>query len=116
MGVSVTGDTLVLLDDREFVIKVAQAEADLDIALASLASVQQAVVISKSSQEATEARLKGNQANLEKAEKNFKRFENMFRDSAVTRNQFDQVTAQLKAEQAYLQAMESDVVTGQISN
>ena len=109
---SMNGDTLVLLDDREFLIKVAQAEADLAIAKASLASVQQAVVISKSTQEATEARLKGNQANLEKAEKNFTRFENMFRDSAVTRNQFDQVTAQLKAEQAYLEAMQSDVVTG----
>jgi len=106
------GDTLVLLDDREFLIKVAQAEADLAIAKASLASVQQAVVISKSNLEATEARLKGNLANLEKAEKNFTRFENMFRDSAVTRNQFDQVTAQLKAEQSYLEAMQSDVVTG----
>jgi len=105
------GDTLVLLDDREFLIKVAQAEADLEIAKASLASVQQAVRISISTQEATESRLKGNQANLEKAEKNFKRFENMYRDSAVTLNQFDQVTAQLKAEQAYLEAMLSDVVT-----
>jgi membrane fusion protein (multidrug efflux system) len=66
---------------------------------------------SKSTQEATESRLKGNQANLEKAEKNFRRFENMYRDSAVTLNQFDQVTAQLKAEQAYLDAMQSDVVT-----
>jgi membrane fusion protein (multidrug efflux system) len=106
------GDTLVLLDDSEFLIKVAQAEADLAIAKASLASVQQAVVISKSNLEATQARLKGNLANLEKAEKNFTRFENMFRDSAVTRNQFDQVTAQLKAEQSYLEAMQSDVVTG----
>jgi len=42
----------------------------------------------------------------------YKRYENMFRDSAVTRNQFDQVTAQLKSEQAYLEAMESDVSTG----
>lgn len=105
------GDTLVLIDESEFVIKVAQATADLEIAKASLASVQQAVVISASTQEATEARLKGNQANLEKAEKNFRRFENMYRDSAVTLNQFDQVTAQLKAEQAYLEAMKSDVVT-----
>lgn len=106
------GDTLVLLDDEELAIKVAQAEADLEVAKASLLTVQQAVVISNSSLTSTEARLKGNAANLEKAEKNYKRFENMYRDSAVTLNQFDQVTAQLKSEQAYLQAMKSDVNTG----
>jgi membrane fusion protein (multidrug efflux system) len=106
------GDTLVLLDGTEFLIKVAQAEADLDIANANLLSIEQAVVVSKSSQTSTEAKLKGNTANLEKAEKNYHRFENMYRDSAVTLNQFDQVTAQLKSEQAYLQAMESDVTTG----
>ncbi|MEO8150408.1 MAG: HlyD family secretion protein [Bacteroidia bacterium] len=106
------GDTLALLDDDELAIKVTQAEADLEIAKANLFTIQQAVVISKSSQTSTEARLKGNAANLEKAEKNYKRFENMYRDSAVTLNQFDQVTAQLKSEQAYLQAMQSDVTTG----
>lgn len=107
-----TGDTLVLLDDAELLIKVAQAEADLEIAKANLKAIQQAIVISNSSLTSTEARLQGNTANLEKAEKNYKRFENMYKDSAVTLNQFDQVTAQLKSEQAYLLAMQSDVVTG----
>lgn len=106
------GDTLVLLDDAEFLIKVLQAEADLEIARANLATIEQAVVVSKSSSMSTQAKLKGNEANLEKAEKNFKRYENMFKDSAVTRNQFDQVTAQLKSEQAFLDAMENDVNTG----
>ncbi len=104
------GDTLVLLDDTEFLIKVAQAEADLEIAKANLAALEQAVFTSKSAQTSTEARLKGNVANLEKAEKNYRRFQNMFRDSAVTENQFDQATAQMKSEHAYLQAMQSDVV------
>ena len=106
------GDTLVLLDDHELAIKVAQAEADLAIAKANLLAMEQALVTSRSSLSSTEARMKGNAANLEKAEKNFRRFENMYRDSAVTLNQFDQVTAQLKSEQAYLQAMQSDVATG----
>ncbi|MCO4291871.1 HlyD family secretion protein [Solitalea sp. MAHUQ-68] len=104
------GDTLVLLDDEEFLIKVAQAEADLAIAQANLATIKQAVVTSRSSEAATAARLKGNAANLEKAEKNYIRFTNMYRDSAVTLNQFDQVTAQLKSEEANLQAMKNDVV------
>jgi membrane fusion protein (multidrug efflux system) len=106
------GDTLVILDDTEFRIKVAQAEADLAIALANLETALQAVVISRSSLASTQSRLKGNTASLEKAEKNFKRFESMYRDSAVTTNQYDQVTAQLKSEQAFVEAMQSDVITG----
>ncbi|SMO53644.1 HlyD family secretion protein [Solitalea koreensis] len=109
-GVVHAGDTLVLLNDEEFVIKVAQAEADLAIAQANLAVIKQAVITSKSSENSTAARLKGNAANLEKAEKNYKRFTNMFRDSAVTLNQYDQVTAQLKSEEANLQAMKSEVI------
>jgi membrane fusion protein (multidrug efflux system) len=103
------GDTMVLLDETEFLIKVKQAEADFDIAKANLATIKQSVFTSRSTFASTEAKLKGNAANLEKAEKNYKRFENMYRDSAVTTNQFDQVVAQLKSEQAYLEAMENDV-------
>lgn len=103
------GDTLVILDNSEFLIKLNQAEADYEIAKANLAGVEQTVNTSKSNQASTEARLKGNAANLEKAEKNYKRFENMYRDSAVTTNQFDQVQAQLKSEQAYYEAMKRDV-------
>jgi len=104
------GDTLVLLDDAEFKIKVTQAEADLAIAEANLLSIIQAVVTSQSNQQAASAKLKGNEANLERAEKNYKRFENMFADSAVTRNQFDQVIAQLKSDQAFLEASQKDVL------
>jgi membrane fusion protein, multidrug efflux system len=109
------GDTLVLLDDAELLIKVSQAQADVDIAKANLISIEQAVVTSKSSLEATQARLKANVANLERAEKNYTRFENMFNDSAVTRNQFDQVTAQLKTDQAYVEAGQKDVQSGRLT-
>ena len=104
------GDTIVLLDDSEFLISVAQAEADFEIAKANLATIEQSVFTSRSTLASTEAKLKGNAASLEKAEKNYKRFENMYRDSAVTTNQYDQVVAQLKSEQAYLDAMKSDVI------
>jgi membrane fusion protein, multidrug efflux system len=98
------GDTLLLIDDAEFRIAVAQAEADLAIAEANLNASRQSVITSISAQEATEAKLKGNEANLERAQKNYERFENMFADSAVTLNQFDQVIAQWKSEQAFVEA------------
>ncbi len=104
------GDTLVLLDDEEFRIKLDQAEADLAIAKVSLLAAEQSVITATSNQESSSAKLKGNEANLEKAEKNYTRFENMFADSAVTRNQFDQVIAQLKSDQAFLEASKKDIL------
>src|SRR5688572_2150819 len=112
-GLVHAGDTLVLLDDEEFKIKVAQAEADLEIAKANLMVVQQAVITSTSTQQASSAKLKGNEANLERAEKNYARFENMLADSAVTRNQYDQVVAQLKSEKAFLEASKKEVLANE---
>jgi len=109
-GKITTGDTLLLLDDEEFKIKVDQAAADLESAKAGLTVARQAVITSQAQEAATEAKLQGNTASLERAEKNFSRYENMFADSAVTRNQFDQVIAQWKTDQAYLEAGEKDVL------
>lgn len=104
------GDTLVIIDDAEYRIKVAQSEADLEMAKANLKAMEQAVITSQANQEASSSKLKGNEANLERAEKNYKRFENMYADSAVTRNQFDQVIAQLKSDQAFLEASQKDIL------
>lgn len=104
------GDTLILLDDSEFRIKVAQAQADLNIARANLSITEQSVITSYAQMEADVAKMKGNTASLEKATRNYERYENMFADSAVTRNQFDQVIAQLRTEQAYLEASQQDVL------
>jgi len=104
------GDTLVLIDDDEFRIKVDQAEADLETALANLKIAEQAVITARSQEAASVAKLQGNTASLERAEKNYQRYQNMFADSAVTRNQFDQVIAQWKTDQAYLEAGEKEVL------
>jgi len=98
------GDTLVLLDDEEYVIKVKQAAADLAIAEGNLHSLKQSTITSLSNQEAVKERLVGDVANLEKAEKDYQRFKNMYADSAVTRNQYDQVVSKMQSAEAYLKA------------
>ncbi|MGL2963535.1 HlyD family secretion protein [Flavobacterium sp. RSB2_4_14] len=103
------GDTLILLDDQEYRIKVKQAEADLASAEGNLHSLQQATVTSLSNQAATKAKLAGDMASLEKAQKDYERFRNMYADSAVTANQYDQVVAKLKSTQAYLKAGENEL-------
>ncbi|MDR7370341.1 HlyD family secretion protein [Flavobacterium aquidurense] len=98
------GDTLVILDDSEYKIKVAQAEADLAIAEGNLHSAEQNITTSASNQASGEEKLAGDLASLEKAQKDYQRFKNMYADSAVTRNQYDQVISKLKSEEAYVKA------------
>jgi len=98
------GDTLVVLDDEEYIIKVRQAEADLAIAEGNLHSLQQNITTSVSNQASGKERLAGDLASLEKAQKDYQRFKNMYADSAVTRNQYDQVISKLKSEEAYVKA------------
>ena len=103
------GDTLVILNDEEYQIKVKQAEADLAVAEGNLHSLEQAVITSISNQAATKAKLEGDKASLEKAQKDYQRFKKMYADSAVTLNQYDQSLAKLQSSEAYIIAGENEV-------
>lgn len=104
------GDTLVKLNDEEYIIKVKQAEADLAIAEGNLHSLEQTIITSVSNQAASKAKLAGDLADLEKAQKDYERFKNMYADSAVTRNQYDQVVSKLQSTKAYLKAGENELL------
>ena len=104
------GDTLVILDDKEFRIKVNQAEADLAVAEGNLHSLEQSIITAISNQGASKSKLEGDKADLDKAEKDYQRFKNMYADSAVTRNQYDQVISKLESTKAYLKAGEKELL------
>jgi membrane fusion protein (multidrug efflux system) len=104
------GDTLVVLDDKEYRIKVKQAEADLAVAQGNLHSLEQSIVTASSNQAASKDKLDGDKASLAKAEKDYERFKNMYADSAVTRNQYDQVVSKLQSTKAYLKAGEKELL------
>lgn len=98
------GDTLVVLDDEEYRIKVKQAEADLAVAEGNLHSLEQSIITAISNEASSKDKLAGDMADLEKAQKDYERFKNMYADSAVTRNQYDQVVSKLQSTKAYLAA------------
>jgi membrane fusion protein (multidrug efflux system) len=102
-------DTLVILDNAEYLIKVKQAQADLAIAEGNLHSLAQTITTSASNQAAGKEKLAGDRAGLEKAQKDYERFKRMYADSAVTRNQYDQVVSKLRSEEAYLKAGQKGV-------
>jgi len=103
------GDTLLILDDSEYQIKVKQAEADLAVAEGNLHSLEQTIITSQSNQAATKAKLEGDKASLDKAKKDYQRFKKMYADSAVTQNQYEQALAKLQSSEAYIIAGENEV-------
>ena len=105
------GDTLVILNDDEYVIKVNQAKADVAIAEGNLHSLLQTIITSESNLLAQKEKLGGDAAKLKKAEKDYERFSKMIKDSAVTLNQYDQIVSQKEATTAYLNASKQELVS-----
>ena len=109
------GDTLVVLDDEEYRIKVKQNEADLAAAEGNLHSLEQSIVTATSKEAASKDKLSGDKADLDKAQKDYERFRNMYADSAVTRNQYDQVVSKLQSTKSYLNAGEKELMASESS-
>lgn len=110
------GDTLVVLDDRDYRIK-------LEEALASLNAVQSTVGVSQSNVISTRANLATAQSNIDaakvklwKATQDYNRYYNLLNQQAITEAQFDEVKADRDAAQDELNAAEaqSTVVDRQI--
>jgi membrane fusion protein (multidrug efflux system) len=87
------GDTLAVLVDDEFKIKVRQAEADLENAIAALHVQEVGYRVALANSATQEASIGAARASFTKADKDYSRFSNMFKDSAVTRNNFDAAVA-----------------------
>lgn len=100
------GDTLVILDRREFLIQLEQAASNLleaqsgsAVVSASLNTAQNNILVAKSNRAELKAR-------LDNAEDNLKRYGNLLEKDAVTKYQYDQV----KTEQLALRAKYNSLV------
>lgn len=111
------GDTLVVLDDRDFQIRLQQAEAALAVAEQSVNVQQYAVTEAKTGIATAQANVKTAKVRVWKATEDYKRYENLFEDHAITRAQFDEAKAEKDAAEAAMQAAETQVpvVTEKIS-
>jgi membrane fusion protein, multidrug efflux system len=111
------GDTLVVLDDRDFQIKLQQAVAALAVAKQSVNVQQYAVNEAKTGIATAEANVKTAKVRVWKATEDFKRYEALYEDHAITKAQFDAAKAEKDAAEASLQAAETQVpvVTEKIS-
>lgn len=105
------GDTLVILDDREIQTQLGQADAAYMAALASRNATSTSVITASNNVNTVGANVAAARANMEaakarlwNAEQNFNRYQNLLKDEAVTRQQFDQVKTDYEAQNAQLEA------------
>ncbi len=99
------GDTLVIIEDSEYRLGVAQAEAQLANALAGQSVTSAGISTISSNLLVTEAAIAEAKAGLENAKRELERYKQLLEQEAVTRQQYDLVqtnyeTASARYEQA----------------
>ncbi len=102
------GDTLVIIEDAEFCLRLAQAEADLARAQRGSQGTASSINTTKTSISVTEAGIEAARVQMENAEREDARFAKLLQQDAVTQQQYDNVhTGYLSAKAGYEQALRS---------
>lgn len=94
------GDTLIVLDNRDLVIKLEQAEAALAAARSNLQVAQATTEASRSNISTTranvgtvDAQIEAAKVNVWRATQDFKRYANLIKDHSITQQQYEQAEA-----------------------
>lgn len=102
------GDTLVIIEDAEFRLRLAQAESDLLRARQGSKGTASSIVTTRTGMTVTEAGIESARVQMENAMREDKRYKNLLNQDAVTLQQYDKVhTAYLSAKAAYEQTVRS---------
>ncbi|MCM1531496.1 MAG: HlyD family secretion protein [Bacteroides sp.] len=105
------GDTLVIIDDADMRLRVAQANADYQNALAGRKAANQGVSMAASSREVSEASVFEAKVLMENAATEFARYEKLLEQQAVTRQQYDAAKTDYEAKKARYQMCKRQYAT-----
>ena len=94
------GDTLAIIEDTEYRLKVAQAEADYRNALAGKSAMYTTINTTQNNILVTDAAIDEQRVRLKNAETDYKRYQELLKEEAVTPQQFDRVKTDYEATQA----------------
>jgi len=107
------GDTLLILDDRDYEIKLDQARAGLDIAKSNLNSARAStsaakanIAISRASVGTANAQIEAAKINLWRASQDYERYANLFKDHSITQQQYEQALAAKQTAEKQLSILE----------
>lgn len=107
------GDTLMILDNRDYVIKVEQAQAALQIAESSLNSAKATtsaakanIATSQASIGTIDAQIEAAKVTLWRASQDYDRYANLIKDHSITQQQFEQASAAKQTAEKQLAILE----------
>ena len=100
------GDTLVIIEDAEFQLRLAQAEANLQNALAGESAAGAGIATTSNNLLVTDAGIAEVKIQLANAESEYRRFEKLLAKGAVTQQQFDGVKTNYETLKAKVTTME----------
>ena len=98
------GQELVKIDDRDYRVRLEQAQAAQSGASAGVNVGQSQIFANAANSAAAKAQVTSAAARLDKVNKDYQRYANLVKDGSITRQQFDQAKADLEVAQANYQA------------
>ena len=108
------GDTLVILDDRDFQIALENAQAGLaaaksgvSVASAGIGVAQSNIVSSRTSIETVDAQIEAAKVKLWRANSDFERYSNLIKDHTITQQQFEEAKANKELAEKQLSILEA---------
>ena len=100
------GDTLIIIDNREFVNQVKIAEANLNVNSENINTVQSGVSTKASDNKIIDAQISSAKIEIWRTEQDFKRYKNLVAEDAATEQQFENAKASYEQSKANLLALE----------
>lgn len=91
------GDTLAIIEDAEFLLRVAQAEADYQNALSGKSVMTSTISTTQNNIAVSDAGIQEAKVRLDNAEREYTRYENLLKQNAVTRQQYDAMKTNYEA-------------------
>lgn len=85
------GDTLLVIEDTEFRLRLAQAEADLANALSGRRATSTGIATTQNNLRVSDAGIEEVRVQMQNAEREWHRYEKLLKQDAVTPQQYDQV-------------------------
>lgn len=111
------GDTLVIIEDAEYRLQLAQAEANWRGSKSGSSAISAGMTTTASNVRVASAGIEEARVNLKNAEDDFKRYAALLEKDAVTRQQYDNAKARYEAAKArYEQASASKNSTSLVKN
>lgn len=111
------GDTLAVIEDSEYRLRLAQAEADLSNATSGKHVTNAGIATTQTNIHVIEAGIDEARVNMQNAGRDYKRYAELLKKDAVTQQQYDNAhTAYIAAKDRYEQAVRQKTSTSSVVN